>query len=305
MRTRLHEQVKHITATRLARARERLRNQQPAWFGEYSQLSGLTGLGAYLLATEPGADLCGDVLSYLVDLTKPLRIDGALLPGWWAPHDPYLKVSKEFPGGHANLGAAHGIAGPLACMAVASRSGITVPGQREAIERICRYYATWQSEHGWWPQWLTRPELEQGRSTQAGPGRPTWCYGAPGIARSLQQAAIALDDPARQRAAEEALLRCLADETQQAHLVEGGLCHGVAGLYRILQRAAEDAHNPRLAAALPGVLTRLLESPPVRDGFLDGAAGKALVLHATGPAITDNSTWDTSLLITGPECSRR
>ncbi|MCH7229968.1 lanthionine synthetase C family protein [Glycomyces sp. L485] len=297
LHARLHKQVKHITATRLTRARQRIRLQQPAWFGEYSQLSGLTGLGAYLLATEPEAELCGDVLSYLVDLTKPLRISGTLLPGWWAPHDPYLKISKDFPGGHANLGAAHGIAGPLACMAIASRAGISVPGQREAIEQICHYYDTWQHQHGWWPQWLTRPELEQNRSTQPGPGRPSWCYGTPGIARALQQAAIALDDPPRQRAAEEALLRCLDDETQQASLAEGGLCHGTAGLYRIVQRAVEDAHDPRLAAALPDLLGRLLESKPVGDGLLDGTAGKALVLGTTGTTIADGSTWDESLLI--------
>jgi lantibiotic biosynthesis protein len=304
LRRRLHERVKGIVSERLVVARERIRQGRAASFAEYSQLSGLCGLGFYLLATEPRTDLTGELLTYLVALTKPIRIDGVSRPGWWTTHDPYLNVSEEFPGGHANLGAAHGIPGPLACLAIAHRGGVTVPGQIDAIERISRFYDTWQHEHGWWPQWLTGPELDQGRSEQLAPGRPSWCYGAPGIARALQLAAIALADPVRQRTAEDALLRCLADEVRQANFVEGGLCHGVAGLYRIVQRAAEDAQDARLAAALPGLERRLLASEPTGNGFLDGAAGIALALQSRGPAIADGSTWDTALALVAPGALR-
>ncbi|WP_035704393.1 lanthionine synthetase C family protein [Glycomyces tenuis] len=299
-RARLHHTVKTIIAKRLEAAEERIKQQRPASFAEYSQLSGLTGLGVYLLGTEPGHELTEQVLRYLVELTKPIRIDRTRLPGWWVAHDPYLKDSQEFPGGHANLGAAHGIAGPLACLAIAHRAGITVPGQLEAIERIYAHYDIWQHEDGWWPQWLTRPELAQHSSSQPAPGRPSWCYGTPGIARCLQLAAVALADPDRQRAAEEALLRCLTDQTQQASLVDAGLCHGIAGLYRIVQRAAADAQDPRLGEALPGLLHRLLECRAVENGFLDGSAGAGLALQAAGPQVADGSIWDAALLLTAP-----
>ncbi|MGH3687574.1 MAG: hypothetical protein ACRDSM_21530, partial [Pseudonocardiaceae bacterium] len=36
---------------------------------------GLTGLGAYLLRRDPGGDLVGRVLAYLVALTEPLAAD--------------------------------------------------------------------------------------------------------------------------------------------------------------------------------------------------------------------------------------
>lgn len=299
-RAKLHRTVKTIIGKRLEAAEARIRQQRPASFAEYSQLSGLTGLGVYLLGTEPGGDLTEQILRYLVELTKPIDIDRTRLPGWWVAHDPYLKHSKEFPGGHANLGAAHGIAGPLACLAIAHRASITVPGQREAIERICDHYDTWQHEDGWWPQWLTSPELAQHRSRQPAPGRPSWCYGTPGIARCLQLAAIALDDPARQRTAEDALLRCLTDQDQQAKLVDSGLCHGLAGLYRIVQRAAADAQDTRLAETVPDLLARLIEIHTDENGFLDGKAGVALALQAANQQVADESIWDATLLLTAP-----
>lgn len=300
-RDRLHERVKIIITERLTRARERIRHQLPTGFAEYSQLSGLSGLGTYLLSTEPGSDLTGDVLAYLVDLIKPIRVGDTWLPGWWSAHDPFLKQSSDFPGGHVNLGAAHGIVGPLVVLATAYNAGLNVPGQRDAIEWIWSFYDTWQHEHGWWPQWLTRAELERGHSIQPGPGRPSWCYGAPGIARALQLAAIALDDPVRQRRAEDALLRCLADTDQQSRLAEDGLCHGTAGLYRIVQRAAEDAQDDRIAAALPELEVRLRSGTVPENGFLDGEAGLALTLYGLGPRITDDATWDAALGLVAPK----
>ncbi|MGH3802688.1 MAG: hypothetical protein ACRDTD_21700, partial [Pseudonocardiaceae bacterium] len=82
---------------------------------------GLTGIGQLLLQRAPGSDALGRILGYLVRLTEPLRIDGALVPGWWVSHDPDPLLPT--PGGHANFGIAHGITGPLALLAHAMRRG--------------------------------------------------------------------------------------------------------------------------------------------------------------------------------------
>lgn len=105
------------------------RGELPA-FAEYDLLHGLTGIGAHLLQHAPGSDALGRILAYLVALTRPLRIDGEDLPGWWVSHDPQVTTSSEFPGGHANLGIAHGISGPLALLAQALRRDVTVDGHR-------------------------------------------------------------------------------------------------------------------------------------------------------------------------------
>src|SRR5439155_8752570 len=126
----------------------------------------------------------GEVLSYLVRLTQPVTIDDdTVLPGWWTGNAPNDEPSPDWPGGHGNLGIAHGVAGPLALLSLAARDGIEVAGQREAIERICEWLDHWRTGTGtqaWWPELVSRREHEAGTSTQAGPGRPSWCYGTPG-----------------------------------------------------------------------------------------------------------------------------
>ena len=97
---------------------------------------------------------------------------------------------------------------------------------------LCDWYDRWAQDTPdgrWWPEWLTLSDLRAGRPSQRGPGRPSWCYGTPGIARALQLAAIATADPARQAAAEQALAASLAPQ-HLARLTGPGLCHGLAGL---------------------------------------------------------------------------
>lgn len=276
-------------------------------FAEYDLLHGLTGIGQLLLRFVPGNDALAQVLRYLVRLTQPLRVGGESVPGWWVGHDPDPLLPT--PGGHTNLGLAHGIAGPLALLATAMRRGIIVDGHREAIDTISAHLDRWRRDTdvgSWWPYWVNRDDHARGRIDQARPGRPSWCYGTPGIARAQQLAALATADTARQHTAESALAACLADPDQLALITDLGLCHGWAGLYHTTARAAADACTPILAAQLPylaGLLTRHANAArPPEHGFLDGVAGIALALST---ATVDNRTvntprsgWDLCLLIT-------
>lgn len=233
------------------------RADRPA-FAEYDLFSGLTGIGRLFLQHAPGSDALGRILGYLVRLSRPSRADGAVLPGWWVANDPDPLLPT--PGGHANFGLAHGITGPLALLGTALRCGVAVDGHTDAVTEICSHLDAWRQdgETGpWWPQWITREELRAGRVRQAGPMRPSWCYGIPGIARAQQIAAIAVGDTARQNMAEHALTQCLSDPAQLTRITDGGLCHGWAGLYQTVWRAANDARTPTLGTYLP----HLAESP--------------------------------------------
>jgi hypothetical protein len=271
-------------------------------YRELDVFFGLTGLGALMLSRRPGSGATEHILRALVALTRRRRTDDGELPGWWIGHDPHGRSSPEYPGGHANFGVAHGIGGPLALLGTALRRDVEVDGHRDAIDAIWTWYERWQQDADtgpWWPDWISVPNLRAGRPTQQKPGCPSWCYGTPGITRALQTAAIALRDTARQHAAEEALARCLADSAQLAQLREAGLCHGWAGLYQTVWRAAQDAATPVLAAHLPALAAGLAANGGLtgHPGFLTGAAGAALALHTAahdGPT----SGWDACLLLT-------
>lgn len=303
-RTGVDPHVTTLTHLRIDLAHDRIdRSDLPA-FAEYDLLHGLTGIGAHLLQHAPGGDALGRVLTYLVRLTQSLRTDDETLPGWWAFHDPYVKQSADFLGGHANLGIAHGITGPLALLSQAMRRGITVDGHDEALHAILAYLDTWRqdAESGpWWPQWITRDQLRTGRPGQRGPARPSWCYGTPGLARAQQLAAIATTDTARRRMSEQALARCLSDPDQLARITDTSLCHGWAGLYQTAWRAAHDALTAEISAHLPALTDHLTQHCHAGQGegtgLLEGDAGLALALHTAAHTAPPTSGWDACLLI--------
>ncbi|ORT46827.1 lanthionine synthetase C family protein [Frankia sp. KB5] len=278
-------------------------------FAEYDVFSGLTGLGALLLRRAPHSTATERVLTALVAIASLPIADGHdILPGWWVSHDPRRGQSAAFPGGHANLGAAHGIASVLAVLAHAARADVVVDGQHDALATICDWLDRWRVEGPagpFWPHHISRRELAAGRPDQSQPGRAGWCYGTPGIARAGQLAALALDDPARRADYESALAACLDDPVQLGRLIDPSLCHGWAGLVQTVWRAAADEPSGTLRTRLPDLAGRLATATakpyprgPAGRGLLLGQAGAALALHTVSTDHAPLSGWDACLLIT-------
>ncbi|GAB3852502.1 lanthionine synthetase C family protein [Dactylosporangium cerinum] len=298
----LDTHLARITQHRLTDATARIRHGGTASFAEYDLLYGLTGLGALLLQRMPGSDLIPDLLRYLIELTRPQDLDGLRLPGWWVNHDP--DPTLPTPGGHANLGMAHGAAGILALLASAHRRGHTVDGHLDAIRRLTRVFDRWRQDDAgtvdpWWPQWLTLDDLDTGHTHQPEPNQPSWCYGTPGIARALQLAAIATDEHSRRVDAEQILADCLTDASV-ARLTGPGLCHGLAGLFQTAYRAAADATTDTIAERLPNLaeaVTRAAAAADGHTGLLTGHTGIALAAETAAHG-TPTTGWDTCLLIT-------
>ncbi|RJQ77656.1 lanthionine synthetase [Pseudonocardiaceae bacterium YIM PH 21723] len=296
----LDRHVLHLARRRLIGATER---PQSITFAEFDLFRGLTGIGALLLRLHPGCEELADILRYLSALAVSSHCEDDLeLPGWWVDHDP--DVSVPTPGGHANLGMAHGAAGLLAMLSLAALRGLMVEGQLEAISKLTQWFDRWRQEDSevpWWPQWLTRDEIRSGQTSQAQPGRPSWCYGAVGIARAQQLAALATDDTQRQELAELAMAANLAD-AQLDRLTDSSLCHGAAGVYQTAFRAARDARNLAIAERLPAVISRFTsglvfhEGAPI--GLLTGSAGIGLARETARTNAPPITGWDACLLIT-------
>ena len=235
----------------------------------------------------------------------PLPAHGQHLPGWWVGHDPHLRTSPHYPGGHANLGAAHGITGPLLLLSQSMRCGITVDGQREAIDAICAWLDAWKQTSAtgpWWPECVNLTDLRNGGTSQSGPARPSWCYGTPGIARAGQLAGIATGNLCRQQTYEKALHSCLTDAAQLARVIDASLCHGWAGVYQTAWRAARDAASPELRQVLSHLAESLIRCAgglvsTGHPGFLEGDAGTTLALTTAAKDAAPISGWDACLLI--------
>ncbi|MEV7778286.1 lanthionine synthetase C family protein [Kitasatospora sp. NPDC088351] len=296
--TALEATVDRMTEQRLAAAHQRITRRDRPIFAEYDLVYGMTGLGVNL-RSRGDSHLLRDVLTYLVRLAEPLRD----LPGWWTDIAPSGDPSPHYPGGHGNLGLAHGITGPLALLALTWADGIRVPGHREAIDRITHWLDTWRQDTGtgpWWPEAVTPDEDRTGRTRQKGPLRPSWCYGTPGIAHAQHLAALATGDQHRQELAEHALLACLTDPQQLARLTDNTLCHGTAGTRllarRLAARTADVTTAARLRTATDAMTT--FAASPTEAGLLEGAAGTALALHTLTLDQPATTGWDSCLLLT-------
>jgi hypothetical protein len=307
-RAALDRSLDDITRDRLAAAHARFHTRTRPHLQEFDLVNGLAGLGGYLLQRDPAHPLVAQVLSYLVALTEPVAADdaaGIAVPGWWTTDPPSGQPTVR--GGHSDQGAAHGIGGPLSLLALAGRAGIWVPGQRAAMHRIIDWYdgiaATTDAGY-WWPQRLTWPHRATDATAQTEPGRPSWCYSTPGIARALQLAGIALGDIDLQHRAEHILLAAVTDPTQLQQVSDVSLCHGWAGIALTTWCAARDSTDSALTAALPALTDAFTDAlgatdcaPPLGapTGLVQGVAGAALTLHS----LTENQVngWARCLLL--------
>jgi hypothetical protein len=291
-------------------------------FGEFDVISGLAGAGAYLLAYlphRPEDTAAGATFEAVLRALVALAGDTGGRPRWWTPS--HLVGDEEavalYPHGNLNCGLAHGIPGPLALMALALSSGITVPGLEEAIDWLADWLVGHRADDAWGVNWpysvpLT-PEGAPDRAAAAwAPSRAAWCYGAPGVARALWLAGAARPQPRWCDLAVEAMEAVYRRPFAERHIDSPTFCHGVAGLLQITLRFANDT-GLRVFARAAVDLFEWLESAYEPDsllgyrnwepggtkvdqpGLLDGAPGVLLTLLAS---CTDAvPSWDRAFLL--------
>jgi hypothetical protein len=277
----------------------------------YDLISGLAGVGAYLLARRNHPDSAAALQTVLQSLTVLIRRK-ADLPAWHSPASMLDEsMLQQFPGGNLNCGLAHGISGPLALLALARCAGLLLEDMDEAIDCAASWLAQHYLEDAWGVNWPTAVPLGESQATLAY-SRSAWCYGGPGVARALWLAGQALNQAHYCDLAVRAMEAVYRRPLPERRLDSPTFCHGVAGLLQVTLRFAHDTGLPRFSEAACALSTQLLalyepesllgyrsvEKAGKRidqPGLLDGAPGVALVLLA---AATDvEPTWDRLFLL--------
>ena len=277
----------------------------------YDVIGGLTGIGRQLLdGADTSRDALREVLAAIVGLAGA---DADGVPHWhtpvWAMSGGFLPVA--YPAGHVNLGLAHGVPGPLALMSLTVTAGIEVPGQREAIHRTADAIVRARLVDDWGSTFPIAAAIGDGAQPPT-PGRNAWCYGSPGVARSLWLAGVAVGRDDLCDLAVETMLAAGRRPPAARRIDSPTLCHGTAGLVVIMVRFAADTRRAEFVSAagdLVGSLIeefepgstfgyRNLEPSGTRidhPGLLDGAAGVALALLAAAAPV--EPSWDQVLLL--------
>lgn len=299
-------------------AKMRLSSPHGVAVSTFDVIAGLTSVGRYLLARRD-APACRraleSVLGCLVYLSEE---DAGGVPHWHTgiEHMTDSSLRTSYPHGHVNLGLAHGIAGPLALLSLATIVGVEVDGQQQAIVRTGDWVGRSQLEDEWGVNFPAATPLAPPGGTTANdeprPSRSAWCYGAPGMARALWLAGSATHRRDYRDLAVAAMGAVYRRPTAARRIDSPTVCHGVAGLLQVTLRFANECRLPMFVDAARDLTTQLVgaHEPTSRFGYrnlepngsrvdhpglLDGAAGIALVLLAATTRV--EPTWDRVLLL--------
>ncbi|MGH7459975.1 MAG: lanthionine synthetase C family protein, partial [Longimicrobiales bacterium] len=280
--------------------------------GDFDVISGLSGIGAYLLCRrdQPAASFA---LAHTVDALIALATRDALLPAWYTPPELLYDdaARQSYPNGNLNCGLAHGAPGILAFLALVREAGLGFDRLDEAIVTTADWLCAHHLVDTWGVTWPTAVHLEEDRTIEGGarmragdlatvpfgPSRTAWCYGSPGVARSLWLAGRALDRSDYRDLAIAAMEAVFRRPVATRSIDSPSFCHGVAGLLAITLRFARETGLPVFIRESQTLVEQLLGSfqpesllgfrtieyesnQTDQPGLLDGAAGVAIVLLA-------------------------
>src|SRR5215217_2370088 len=297
----------------------RLLSRADRWSAPYDLVVGLTGLGVYALQRYPRPSAIECLRRVVERLHECARHDEHGVY-WWTPPAEILNEEsrKQCPSGCADLGVAHGVAGPIGLLGSICGAGVAQATARPLLEGA----VSWLLAHSvpteagpTFPVWVTS-------GSQPSQARCAWCYGDPGIAAALLMAARGVGDADWERAAVALACRAAERPASETGVVNACFCHGAAGVAHLYNRMYQATGERTLGRAAVYWLERTLGfyrlardagdswvqgnwDPAQRElwtwtgiELVDGAAGVALVLLAAATPV--EPTWDRMFLVSAP-----
>ena len=286
---------------------------------DFDVISGAAGILAYLVSVpSPSQEVLAAIeyllayLTWLGEVVQPLGQERWYIPVTLLQNSEH---QVDFPQGNFNCGLSHGIPGPLAALSLTWLEGYRYPGLRETIA----YLAEWMIQHHmkrvWGLDWPGSVPFEMATKEQYWQDLPSthtaWCYGTPGVSRSLWLAGCALEDEHVRQIGREAIESVLRRSRVERGLSSPTICHGVAGLLQICLRFAHECESPLIHEHIPLLVQEILDAfdsafplgfrdsvkgiPIDQPGWLMGAPGVAMVLLSAATEVIP--TWDRVLVI--------
>lgn len=264
----------------LSPLKENLKKGIPSSPFLYDPISGICGIGRYALEnldSSPFLELSQEIAKILIQLTFPISIGNHRVSGWYVPPTNRInqdRFDKQHPNGNFNLGLAHGATGILSYLAIAYLKGLRVERQLEAIHRLSDWIkskAFIKEESTHWPYAVSLEEELSNQQTDHKIIKAGWCYGVPGIARTLYLAGQALNDPTLKLFSMDAMIQLLSRPPETWRLPGPCLCHGIAGLLTITEAMSKENEGQQLQSKIPELQSLLMQhyNKETTWGFID------------------------------------
>ncbi|MEV0386459.1 lanthionine synthetase LanC family protein [Nonomuraea sp. NPDC050643] len=257
------------------------RTEQVGW-SDYDLITGAAGV-LVAFAADPDADAAAraPLVAHLTRLCEGAEL-GRLRVGQYL--DDHLRGWNY---GRINLGLAHGLPGILAALtATADVDGLGGEA-RDVVRRLADRLVAESYTDGrgviTWPFGTRR--LDGHRASRGNGRRQAWCYGGPGNAWVLWEAARVLEDDELGAFAVESARSFLNAYDDAFYLDSLGICHGAAGLMLVYDAFAR--HTPlteaaKLADHLAGHLRDSLDAvADLGDMWLQGGSTGVLAALLT------------------------
>lgn len=269
--------AKGLMSSHVNPMRNYLEKSEPCPPHLYEVIQGLSGVGVYALMNLSNPlfeNLAKEIIELLILITNTIEVNGVEVPGWFISSQHFfLEEEKDsYPNGNFNLGLSHGIPGVLAFLSIAFLHQVQLEGQREAIAKV----AFWVQEKRRHDQqrffWDTHISLEEeiSKALKSQPkSKDAWCYGTPGVARSLYLAGQALSDDSIKNCALEAYQSIFSSASDEWFLHGPSFCHGYSGLLMITKLMARDSQSKDLQKNLEQIRKIILSkyNPSFPFGF--------------------------------------
>ncbi|MCC6128870.1 MAG: lanthionine synthetase C family protein [Acidobacteria bacterium] len=275
---------------------------------EFDLISGLAGIGLYVLSRLPRATARECLVRVVDNLADMAEAAPSGITWHTGPELLTAQQRETFPAGHYNLGLAHGVPGVIGFLGQACASNVMECNAKArdllsgAVSWLLSNRQTGSSQFRYYA----------GPAVELRGGRSAWCYGDPGVASALLVAARSAKEPEFEREAISLALHAARRPADQSGVIDPGLCHGAAGLAHMFNRLFQSTRDPAFSRAAifwfeitlemrkPGTgfagfssAVKLGENELVfrRDpSFLTGAAGIASALAAAVTAVEPE--WD-------------
>lgn len=255
---------------------EDIKRQVPSPVQLYDLIQGVVGIGTYLmqdLQNPQLKDLLISIVHILIQRCHPIQINRTEVPGWYVPANFQFTEQDRmaFPQGNFNLGLAHGVPGILAFLSLAHFKGICLDHQVETIRYIVNWLISKKNHRSIWPDRISF-ECETMHSSEIHfIQRDAWCYGTPGVARSLYLASLVLEDDHLKNGAIIAFKKVFDRSEHEWWLPGPTFCHGIVGLLAITHRMAEESQDPLLLREVDRLKEKLMSyyEPSLPFGFQD------------------------------------
>ena len=209
---------------------------------------------------EPAVNAClEDVVARLEKAAVPMDTGISWKDGF---------VKKHQEGDHYNLGLAHGMSAILAVLGMIYEQGIAQERTRSLLEKGIQWLLTTRNQNisagmSCYPTMATAGGKPIGNPQS----RLGWCYGDPGIAITLWNAGVRLQNESFKQEACDILLQIMQHrDAENGSVRDAGLCHGSMGLAHIYSRVYAGSGNELLRRGMEHWLQQTLAFRTWPDG---------------------------------------